>query len=83
MAKVTVTSAGVQILDGTQTVNTKVTVGKTPIRECTGLIGARVFDDFAPLPADFVTIYPPGVRVTLFCLPSKTQAFVFTEGFGV
>lgn len=83
MAKVTVTSAGVQILDGTQTVNTLVTVGNTPVRHGTGTIGARAFDDLSPLGAGQYIIFPPGVRVTLYALAAKTQAFIYTEGFGV
>jgi hypothetical protein len=83
MAKVTVTSAGVQILDGTQTVNTLVTVGSTPIRHGTGTIGARPFDDLSPLGAGQYIIFPPGVRVTLYCGTSDNYAIVHTEGFGV
>lgn len=83
MAKVTVTSAGVQILDGTQTVNTLVTVGNTPVRHGTGTIGARPFDDLSPLGAGQYIIFPPSVRVTIYALPTKTQAFIYTEGFGV
>lgn len=82
MAKVTVTSAGVQILDGTQTVNTLVTVGSTPIRHGTGTIGARAFDDLSPLGAGQYIIFPPGVRVTLFCATSDSYAIIHTEGFG-
>ena len=82
MAKITVTSAGVQILDGTQVVNTLVTVGNTPVRHGTGTIGARVFEDLSPLGAGQYIIFPPGVRVTLYALAAKTQAFIFTEDFG-
>jgi hypothetical protein len=82
MAKVTVTSAGVQILDGTQTVNTLVKCGGTPVRFGTGTIGARVFDDLTPLDAGQYIIFPPSRRVTVYALPSKTQAFIFTEDFG-
>ena len=82
MAKVTVTSAGVQILDGTQTTNTLVTVGSTPIRVGTGTIGARVFDDLAPIGAGQYIVFPPGVRTTLFCAASDSYAIIHTEGFG-
>jgi hypothetical protein len=82
MAKVTVTSAGTQILNGAQSTNTVVVVGSTPVRFGTGTIGARVFDDLAPLGAGQYIVFPPSIIVTVYALPTKTQAFIYTEGFG-
>lgn len=82
MAKVTVTSAGNQILDGTQVENTLMTVGSTPIRIATGVVGARVFDDLAPLGVGQYIIFPPSLRVTIFCAVSDSYAIIHTEGFG-
>ena len=82
MAKVTVTSAGNQILDGSQVENTLMTVGSTPIRIATGVVGARVFDDLAPLGAGQYIIFPPSLRVTIFCAVSDSYAIIHTEGFG-
>ena len=83
MAKVTVTSAGVQILDGTQTVNTIVSTEASPVSFGVGPIGGRVFSDLAVIPAWRQYIFPPSVIVTLYALPSKTNAYVKTEVFGV
>lgn len=82
MAKVTVASTGTQILNGAQTVNTLIVVGSTAIRMATGVVGARTYDDMAPLGAGQRIIIPPSITVTLYCKAGE-DAPVWTEGFGV
>lgn len=82
MAEFTITPAGVEILDGTQTVNTFVSVGSTPIRMGTGVVGVRPVADLAPIAGNTIYIVPPLVRTTLY-VTGAINGTVWTEGYGV
>jgi len=81
MAKVAITSAGIQIFDGTQTRNNIVSIGSNPLRMCIGVVGGRVFDDFIPLPSGAVIIIPPLLRVTFYSSVGS-DGVIHSEDFG-
>lgn len=82
MAKTLIASTGTQILDGTQTTNTLVSIGSIALRMATGTVGVRTYDDMLPIAGGQRIIIPPSVRVTFFCTASETSAYVWFEAFG-
>ena len=82
MSKLTVTSTGTVILDGTQTVDTLVAVGTGGLRFATGTVGGRVYDDMAPLGSGQIVVFPAGLLITGFTETAGKTCSIWKEVFG-